>query len=147
MDEGNAGYGYQGPRFEFVMCTYATSDSIRRYVGASKRKCLRPDNTLDEMQVKMVILTCMTSAVASRLEAAVGKDCRARDADEQTVPVRRDFLDDQTTWMAALLRFERLFAPPDAVAHACEAGGGYQTEVMGHRPDTLDREQDRQGTS
>ena len=30
-------------------------------------------------------------------------------------------MDGNTTWMEAPLGFERLFAPPDAVAHACEA--------------------------
>ena len=90
---------------------------------------MRPDGTLDEMQVKMVILTCMTSSVASRLEVAVIMDCRARDADEQAAPVRRDFLNDQTTRTEAVLRFERLFAPPDAVAHACEA-----VEAIKHKP-------------
>ena len=38
MDEGNAGYGYQGPRFEFGMCTYDKSDNIRMYIGANRRK-------------------------------------------------------------------------------------------------------------
>jgi hypothetical protein len=43
--------------------------------------------------------------------------------------VRRDFMDAGTTWMEALLGFERLFAPPDAVAHACEA-----VEDIKHKP-------------
>ena len=84
---------------------------------------------MDEMQVKMVILTCMSSSAAPRLEAAVGMDCRARNADEQAAPVRRDFLDDQTTWMEGLLGFEKLFASPDAVAHACEA-----VDAIRHKP-------------
>ena len=65
----------------------------------------------------------------SRLEAAVDMDCRARDADEHAQLVRRGFLDGNTTWMEAPLRFERLFAPPDAVAHACEA-----VEAIKHKP-------------
>ena len=87
MDEGSAGYGYQGPRFEFGMCTYDTSDSIRRCIGANRRKYTRPDGTMDDEQAKMVILTCVTSTVASRLEAAVDMDCRPRDADENAAAV------------------------------------------------------------
>ena len=56
-------------------------------------------------------------------------DCRPRDADEHAVAVLRDFTDVNTTWMEALLGFERLFAPPDAVAHACEA-----VEAIKHKP-------------
>ena len=132
MDEGNAGYGYQGPRFEFGMCTYDTSDSIRRYIGANRRRCTLPDGTVDDEQAKMVILTCMTSTVASRLEVAVDMDCRPRDADEQchAVPVRRDFLDANTTCMRERHRFlpgadpPRTTAPPirdkdDIVAWVC----------------------------
>ena len=96
MEEGNAGYGYQGPRFEFGMtlCTYDTSDSIRRYIGANRRKYMLPDGTMDNEQAKMVILTCVTSTIASRLEAALQMDCRPRDADEHAPAVRRDFMDD-----------------------------------------------------
>ena len=71
----------------------------------------------------------MTSTIASRLEAALQMDCRARDADEHAPEVRRDFMDAGTTWTEALLGFERLFAPPDAVAHACEA-----VEAIKHKP-------------
>ena len=56
-------------------------------------------------------------------------DCRARDTDEQAAPVRRDFLNVQTTWMEALLGFERLSAPLDVVAHAYEA-----VEAIKHKP-------------
>ena len=73
------------------MCTYDTSVSIRRYIGANRRKRMLPDGTLDEEQAKMVILTRMSSTVVSRLEAAVGMGRRARDADENAQRVRRDF--------------------------------------------------------
>ena len=94
---------------------------------------LRGDGNLDELQVKMVILTCISSAIASRLEAAVNMDCRARDADSHAVPARRDFIDDQATWQEAPLGFERMLAPPDAVpvAHACEA---VLVEAIKHKP-------------
>ena len=154
MEEGNAGYGYQGPRFEFGMCTYDTNDSIRRYIGANRRKYTRQDGTIDDEQAKMVILTCVTSTVASRLEAAIDMDCRPREADEHAVAVRRDFMDPNTTWIQALLGFERLFAPPDAVAHACEAVGGIKHKPWNHdlirstanKIDNLGTKQGKRGT-
>ena len=85
--------------------------------------------TLDEMQVKMVVLTCMTLSVASRLEILVDMDCRARDVHKSAAPVKRGFLDGNKTWMEALLGLERIFAPPDAVAHACEA-----LDAIKHKP-------------
>ena len=154
MEEGNAGYGYQGPRFEFGMCTYDTSDNIRRYIGANRRKHMLPDGTIDNEQANMVILTCVTSTVASRLEAAVDMDCRPRDADENAAAVRRDFMDANTTWMQALLGFGRLIAPPDAVAHACEAVGGIKHKPWNHdlirstanKIDNLGTKQGKRGT-
>ena len=53
---------------------------------------MRADDTLDEYQAKMAILTCMSSSVASRLEAAVGMDCRERGANEHASQVWRAFL-------------------------------------------------------
>ena len=71
-----------------------------------------PDDTLDELHVKMVILTyaCMASSATPRLEVAANIDCRAREADEHVSLVRREFLDDHTTWTEAPLGFERLYA-------------------------------------
>ena len=84
---------------------------------------------MDQLAIKMVILTRMSASITSRLEAATGMDCRAREANDQAPPVNRDFMDGATTWQEALLGFEKLFAPPDAVANACEA-----VETVKHKP-------------
>ena len=129
MDGNGGGYGYQRPKFEFGMCTYDTSDAIRRFVGANRRKYMLPNGDMDQEAIKMLTLTCMSASVASRLEAAAGMDCRARDANAGAAAVIRDFLDAATTWQEALLGFERLLAPPDAVANACEV-----VEAIKHKP-------------
>ena len=59
----------------------------------------------------------------------MGMDCRARGVAEAAAPVLRDFGNPNLTWQEALLGFERLFAPPDAVANACE-----NMEAIKHRP-------------
>ena len=105
------------------MCTYDTRDNIRRYIGANKRKarwhCGRDASEDGDTNVHELV---GSTKAGSRGGHGLQSKKRGRTSSGS-------FLDDQTTWMKALLGFGKLFAPPDAVAHACEAA-----EAIKHKP-------------
>ena len=64
MSDESGQEGYPRERFEYGMCSFDTSDTIRRWVISNCRRYTLPDGTIDDGAIKMVILTCLSSSIA-----------------------------------------------------------------------------------